>query len=810
MQYLNVNKLKIFFIIFLAPSFIYAGEPVPKFEEIFVTAEKKSENLQDLSQAVTALTGDDLDDAGISSFIDLSAISPGVNVAKNEGFKTVITIRGIGNEANQNAIANPSVSYHLDGVYIASPFSLQTDFLDLERVEVLRGPQGTLFGQNSTAGAINVITSSPSIGEAYGKADVTIGSYNLLKTRATYNFPISDNSALKASVSTNKRNGYTTNLINGQDLDDADSMSARLRYLFQPTDDFSINLTAQYFDEKRNGAAAKGILDDTPNARELKQDSLSEYDLNSQLYSAIIESVGDTFTFKSITSYQEDDILIRRDNDRHDYHSILNEFGVPANGFLKSYFNPETNKQTTYTQEFNWISNDSFFGMLDVVAGLFYLNTEVDIHIMELLDNGGKGIDDDQTSPTFGQPLDSFEINGDLECFTNPANYEADKFEVQTYGCEVGFVSSSNPKRTSASAYAQGTFNIKPDFRAIIGLRYTDDEVESQVVNFFERIDGTEINGGNGYDNPLQISGEKTTGRIAFEYDIDSSSMGYASYTLGFKPGGTNLTFGEYEGQGEKYPADIVVQKTYEDETVNAYEIGYKADIFDGLVRLNTAAFFYDYEGLQYQATDPEMFRGGVSNIPEAEISGLEIEFSTYITDDILLDGNIAYIDTEITEDHEAIDNVLSDIETQATLPSVGFNLFDPAVELARYNALRNVKGNELAKTPQNTRNLALSYLKDLAGYGEMKSRLQYTYRGDFNHRIFNNPDTDIVPAYETFDFTLGFYPSNGSAYIEFIARNITDKDGINARMTDVFGVGATGDELIPPERYMIRLGTEL
>ena len=176
-----------------------------------MTAEKTTENLRDLSQAVTALTSEDLDDAGISSFIDLSAIALGVNVAKNEGFKTVVTIRGIGNEANQNAIANPSVSYHLDGIYIASPFSLQTDFLDLERVEVLRGPQGTLFGQNSTAGAINVITTAPSIGEAYGKGDVTIGTYNLLKTRATYNFPISDNSALKSITIHNKRNGYSTN-----------------------------------------------------------------------------------------------------------------------------------------------------------------------------------------------------------------------------------------------------------------------------------------------------------------------------------------------------------------------------------------------------------------------------------------------------------------------------------------------------------------------------------------------------------------------------------------------------------------------
>ena len=101
------------------------------FEEVLVTAEKRSESLQDLSQAITVLGGADLDNRQIASFVDLSAIAPGVNIAKNEGFKTVITIRGVGNEANQNAIANPSVSYHLDGIYVASPFALQTDFLDL-------------------------------------------------------------------------------------------------------------------------------------------------------------------------------------------------------------------------------------------------------------------------------------------------------------------------------------------------------------------------------------------------------------------------------------------------------------------------------------------------------------------------------------------------------------------------------------------------------------------------------------------------------------------------------------------------------
>jgi len=233
------------------------------FEEVLVTAEKRSESLQDLSQAITVLDGDDLDTQQISSFVDLSAIAPGVNIAKNEGFKTVITIRGVGNEANQNAIANPSVSYHLDGIYVASPFALQTDFLDLERIEVLRGPQGTLFGQNSTGGAINVITQAPSLDDSFGKADLTLGDYGLVKARAAYNLPLSDTLAVRASLISNTRDGFTDNLTLGQDLDDANSTSARVRVLYAPSDTFRANFTAQIFDEgPQRGCAKRPIRSD--------------------------------------------------------------------------------------------------------------------------------------------------------------------------------------------------------------------------------------------------------------------------------------------------------------------------------------------------------------------------------------------------------------------------------------------------------------------------------------------------------------------------------------------------------------------
>lgn len=748
--------------IFLATSIFalssFAQNSEPMFEEIIVTAEKRSESLQDLSQAVTVLSGIDLDNRQISTFVDLSAIAPGVNIAKNEGFKTVITIRGVGYETNQNAIATPSVSYHLDGIYVASPYSLQTDFLDLERIEVLRGPQGTLFGQNSTGGAINVITRAPTTDETYGSADLTMGNYGLLKTRAVINKPLSENLAMRASFISNSRDGFTENLTNGQDLDDADSVSARVRLSYEPSDIFRANFMAQVFNEDRNGSAQKGIIDPTPDPRQLRQNSPTEHKLNAQLYSAVLEWDRENFSIKSLTSYQVDDILVRRDNDRNDLDYL------PPFALLPSEYDPETNKQTTITQEINLVSSEPIFGKLDWVAGLFYLNTEIEISILERLDFGFDGVFDPFTTS-----------------------------DVYGYSGDFGFITNSTPERDSTSFYGQGTWNHSDSLRTVFGLRHTKDEVYSAVTNFYGRS-GTDI---------LETDGNKVTGRFVVEKDLDDDTMLYGSFTRGYKPGGSNLTYGR-----EDVVAQIVVLPTFQEEIVDAFEVGLKTDLADGRVRLNTAAFLYNYEGLQYQATDPEVFEGGVGNIPDSEIYGAELELSTFLSDSVILDLRMSWLDTEITANHLALDNVESEAATNALLAQ-GIGLFSNDVQVARAGRIQNVKGNELAKTPSFTGNVALNWSND-HNWGELKGTLQYTYRGGFKHRIFNNSQTDLVPNYDVLDIMLGFYPASAeNQHFEIIGKNLFDQDGINARFTDVFGVGATGDELIAPRQIMLRFVTQ-
>jgi iron complex outermembrane receptor protein len=724
-----------------------------KLEEVVVVAEKRSESLQDLSQAVTAITSDELDQKNINSFIDISAIAPGVNIAKNEGFKTVITIRGVGNEANQNAVANPSVSYHLDGIYVASPFAIQADFIDVERIEALRGPQGTLFGQNSTGGAINVISKAPSTEDIEGKADLTVGEYDLLKVRGSINLPITDSIATRTSFSKIEQDGFTDNIINGQDLDDTNNISVRTDWKFDVSDTLSLRAFGQYFEEDSNGAAIKGIDDPTADERKLAQDTTAKYELESKIAAAIVEWDAGFATVKALASWQEDEILIVRDNDRHSYQ--LNP------EITRSEFNPEINIQETTTLELNVISNEPLFGSVDWIVGAFYLDTDIDITIREELDLNPVNFD---PNLAFNGILDGYE--------TTPGAPG-----------ERGFISDSNPTRESLSFYGQTTWSITDRTRLITGLRYTEDEVESQVSNFFVLP-----------AQQLKANSDAVTGRLALEYDVSDSAMAYASYTKGFKPGGTNLTFGTPEGilnDGSIDSSPALVTENYEDETINAYELGLKSEFFDGRVRANLAVFFYDYENLQFQATDPDPFQGGVANIPKTEIYGAELELSALLSESFTLDMNLATLDGEVTGSFEALDNVKAE------------GSFD---DFARYNLREDINGNELAKSPGLTADISLRYNTVFDSGTEFMGSIQYTYRGDFEQRVFNNPDVDQVDSYEVVNLVTSLDFAENTWGLDLMAMNIFDEDGVNSRMTDVFGVSQTGEELISPRQVMARV----
>lgn len=768
-------------------------------EEVIVSAEKRLESVQDVSQAVTAITSSEIETKNINSMVDLSAIVPGVTVAKNEGYKTIISIRGIGNETNQNAIAAPSVAFHLDGVFIASPFSLLTDFVDIDRIEVIRGPQGTLFGQNSTAGAINVVTKAPSLDEESSSLSMSLGNYNMKKISSSFNVPISESVATSFSFAGHKRDGYSFNTILEQDLDDANDFSFRNDWFFQLSDTSSLRIFGQYYDLDRNGSAMKGIDDTTVDPRKLAQDAPSEQTLTSSVYAAIYENELDFADLKILASTQRDDISVRRDNDRHDFGIAATSIpGVASYPYAEYRF--ETSLVETTTFEINLVSNEPLMdGKLDWTFGAFYMEHEIQNKIREYISR-----DDDIPEYVCSEPFANTSVPGTAATNSIGGDGTATCFvvggAVATFLAELGFVTDAFPSRESLSVYGQTTYSFSDDLRLVSGLRYTEDSFATRVGNFFAFET-------NGFVSTLDETAEEVTGKLTMEYDFQDDAMYYISATRGFKPGGSNLTFGfatqaelnaAFRGPNAFTPSILVaplVLPAFEPETVDSLEFGLKADFYDGRARANLAVFDYSYDNLQIQATDPDVFRGGVVNIPESEVTGVELEFTGILTDSLTLDANLAFLDTEITGSFLYLDNINAE--------QYGFGQED-----LRLAAATDIRGNELAKSPEYTADISLTHVADFPSGSTMTSTLQYIYRGEFFQRVANETAQDFVPAYEIINltFAVDFSDSMG---LDFVFANLTDEDGVNSTMTDVFGTAGTGVELIPPRQFFTRFSVD-
>ena len=285
----------------------------------------------------------------------------------------------------------------------------------------------------------------------------------------------------------------------------------------------------------------------------LRQDSASVYELSSEIFAGIFNTDLGFANLKILASMQEDDIYVSRDNDRHNFGDVHANGPMAGFPYNRSEYRPETSVVETTTFEINLISNEPIFGNTDWILGAFYFDHEIANSIYEVKDvnnNKQAALMDGQFTPYTHAPI----------CATNP--FEGICFAA--FDAELGFVSEAYPSRESQSLYGQATVNINDQNRIVFGLRYTEDEFASDVTNFF------------GLQKYLiQDELDETTGRLAYEHDIDEDTMVYVSYTKGFKPGGSNLTFGypmDNEGFGAA-PAPQLIFPFFESEMIDAYEL---------------------------------------------------------------------------------------------------------------------------------------------------------------------------------------------------------------------------------------------
>jgi iron complex outermembrane receptor protein len=445
-----------------------------QLDEVVVTAQRRSENLQKTPLTVSAVTGEKLESQGIKSVVDLGSQVPALQITSSGGGAAQIFLRGIGS-TNTTEVGDPAVAYHIDGIYIARSTSVGSLFYDVDRVEVLRGPQGTLYGRNATAGAINVITKKPKLGDYEGYGSVDVGNYGALTTSGAVNIPVGDTLAVRAAFQQSRHDGYVTALnkgpgTGGNDRYDQDDKSARVQALWKPSDVFSVRLTADYLHQ---GGAGGG--DQTYGTARVTGDpwtcncSVNLY-RNNRFFSTGGEANWD-LGFATLT------YLMGYNFSRLDRNGENASTGAP------SYFK---GKDHTWSHELR-LGGET--GDLKWVVGL-YRFTE---------DN-----------------------NVDFRVFLATNSY-------------LSFI---QPEVTAESwaAFGQGTYAVTDRLRLTAGLRYTEDQKARNGGTFLTNAAGAITS--TVVLNVADAKWDATNWKLGADFDLTPDSMLYANIATGYKAGG--------------------------------------------------------------------------------------------------------------------------------------------------------------------------------------------------------------------------------------------------------------------------------
>ncbi|MFA5630136.1 MAG: TonB-dependent receptor [Porticoccaceae bacterium] len=559
-------------------------------EEIVVTAQRRAESAQTVPISVTALSGGAMEQARIDGVRDLNVMTPGLNVNQ----RSVVWapyIRGIGTldiTAGQEA----GVATYVDGVYLSSPYGSNLSFNNIERVEVLKGPQGTLFGRNATGGLIHIITKDPSQ-EAEMKGKVSVGNYETRQGQLYLAGPLTD--SLAADLAINYRDqgrGYGTNVALGERIPGSDELGLRSKWVYEPSDTTKVTVIGDY--QRQEGmlgnnrstvpgsvfVAGPGVtFSALGDYQDIQQDVVADAEIEIWGGSIRLDQSFGAFDFQSTTAYREvaADSLV--DNDALPIHLV--------------HF-AEDLQVESFTQEFQLSSNSE--GAFNWILGAFYMDDRNGYMAPSGITLSGLA---------FADPITG-----------NPASVNL----IHTV------------KTESTSIFAEGTFDLSDRTRLTLGARYTQDKKSFAGRTQVNLEDGTPF---VTVPSPSDsATWREPTWRVALEHDLAQDILVYASYNKGFRSGTYNTV------QVTGVPVDP--------EFVDAYELGFKSYLFDRRLRLNGALFYNDYTDLQLvinRGTTIETLNAG-----QADIMGLELEGEAIVTDNLSMRFGLAYLDTEYKE----------------------------------------------------------------------------------------------------------------------------------------------------------------
>ncbi|PLW70268.1 TonB-dependent receptor [Pseudohalioglobus lutimaris] len=527
-----------------------------------------------------------------------------------------IFLRGIGT-TNDSAASDPAVAIFVDEVYLGRPGGASTDLYDLERIEVLRGPQGTLYGKNVAGGAINIFSKKPQQ-EFEARAGVTAGNYDLLKVNAYVNGPLSDTIAGKITISTHDRDGYADNVTTGQELEDMDAINVRSQLLFTPSDRVEVLLGVDYNDIDSNGES-RFITDyDTP-----ALSGLASIPAFLEIGKASVAGLDERESSHGVVQHAEKEIL-----------GFLGRVDVDMDWGVLTSITAYRESETSWLQSLTPVQGQPPIAG-DRVAGL-----------SEVID--GANEDADQFSQEFRLSGESDSIKWVAGLYYIKENVERDETFVTWWdpitplaGLSPGDVTYFQDATTESYAvFGQATWNATDAQAFTLGARYTEDDKEikaSAVNNLDSPIGGIPLVA-PGYDTAKgQESWDDTTLRGSVEWTVADDQLLYVTYSEGFKSG----IFPSQAKTGDAATTPI------DPEQATNIEIGAKTQWWDNRLRFNIAYFDLDYDDLQVFFLANNVLNSANAN---AEVSGIELDFALALTENLLVTGSYANMDGEYTE----------------------------------------------------------------------------------------------------------------------------------------------------------------
>lgn len=713
------------------PAYAQDAQILHKEDVIVVTAQNREQDVTDVPIAIEVVGAEELGDAGITDFRDLTRVAPVLNVTQDAQF-TRVAIRGVGTNSNDEA-QDQSIAVNIDGEYINRPNILNISLFDLDRVEVLRGPQGTLYGRNATGGAINFITRKPG-NDLTVNASATYGNFDHVLLEAGVDLPFGDLGGVRVAGIYNKHDGYffhPNREAAGSDrvgTGTGDNQGVRLSLRLNPTDALTVDLAGEYVHNENIVPAFSSYNFDQPGAGPGIDCSQNGFVDAAPLIpggQCIPLRTNSQATFTDRSSYEGPLPVYALNKNLQDSYAVRGKLEYDFGGVVLSYIGGW--RKTNGDVDLN-LPNYVFQEWLNKV--------KTQSHEIRLANSGATDFQWQLGVFYFDENIDN--LRGLFSAFIGPNG----SF-LNTFARDVN--------TTSYAAFGQIEYPVSDEITLVGGLRYTWDERDAIYGNYGFRFNVGPVAPTGPAPSVLDLaqSNEKLTWLAGVNYEPDADTLIYAKVSTGYKAGG-------FDSVGP-----------YDPETNTAYEVGAKVSFGpSGQHQLNSSAFYYDYKDLQTAVLLDTTIGNQVFNAGKATIWGVEVEGSFELAPNSVFSASVNYLNAEYNEllASYAIFDTAADSNT-------GLSDLDPGPTIVQ----PNLAGNKPPQSPEWTITVGYDHIFDIGNSGTVTFSAFTRFKSDYFLDIFNYQDSE-QEAFTQTDLSLKYMPLSEQWSVQAFIRNLEDE----------------------------------